>query len=461
MISNNKILCPKCGAENDNSIKTCKTCNNILKLNDRYHLIKILGDNREITYMGIDLSIDKDSNKNSIVVIKELKVNLLEEWKDQELFTREISTLKTLSHDKIPKLIDDFNTENNHYLVMEFIDGTNLKIESENRSYTESEVLDILKEILNILKYLHTLEPPIIHRDIKLSNIMRRASDNSLTLIDFGSVKDILKVKGGSTIVGSYGFMAPEQFMGKAYTQSDYYSLGAIALILLSKKVPDSIISDEFISSLDISNQMKALISRATKIKLEQRIKTYTQFFNLIDNFNNLEFTFEKKESFKVKKRDNTRQSSEFLDFKERYIKTKQIISSIKLKKDDGKEIDMSIIYSIAAIISLSLTIWIAVEVDIMISIGVAIFFIVISYIFATKKRKPKDILNNDSKSETNFWNQLKDIDDKELLLLATNENIEDDDHRNNIINTIYSHCEIDRGKMIIYKNLFREYKDE
>ena len=117
--------------------------------------------------------------------------------------------------------------------------GASLKVEQEQRRYTESEVLALMSELLDVLAYLHRLSPPVIHRDIKPANIMRRP-DGSLALIDFGSVRDVIRdaQTGGSTVAGTFGFMAPEQFAGEATPATDIYGLGATAIALLSRQDP-------------------------------------------------------------------------------------------------------------------------------------------------------------------------------------------------------------------------------
>src|SRR5688572_5683118 len=90
------------------------------------------------------------------------------------------------------------------------------------------------------LGYLHGHAPPVVHRDIKPGNVILRP-DGSFCLVDFGSVRDRLKPEGGSTVVGTFGFMAPEQFQGRAAPGSDVYAVAATALSLLTGSEPEDL----------------------------------------------------------------------------------------------------------------------------------------------------------------------------------------------------------------------------
>ena len=92
---------------------------------------------------------------------------------------------------------------------------------------------------MSILTYLHSLDPPVIHRDIKPQNIIYQSDTGKLFLVDFGAVQDTYHhTVMGSTVVGTYGYMAPEQFRGGAVLATDLYSLGCTLLFLLIGRSP-------------------------------------------------------------------------------------------------------------------------------------------------------------------------------------------------------------------------------
>src|SRR5205814_3889637 len=107
----------------------------------------------------------------------------------------------------------------------------------EDRRYTEDEVLSLVEEVLEILRHLHGLQPPLIHRDLKPANIVRRKS-GQVALIDFGVARSLERTINSGTMVGTVGYMPPEQLAGQVDLTCDLYALGATALHLLTRTAP-------------------------------------------------------------------------------------------------------------------------------------------------------------------------------------------------------------------------------
>jgi serine/threonine protein kinase len=180
------------------------------------------------------------------VAVKELPLRAVERAKLLELFEREAQTLRQLQHRGIPAYYDHFTDGHGKHLVLclvqAIVPGQTLAQEAEDKRYTEAEVWHVVAEVCDILTYLHGLSPPVIHRDLKPANVMRHAAGH-LVLIDFGAVRDSLKgPQGGSTVAGTFGFMPPEQFAGVATPATDLYAVGALALALLSRRDPASLL---------------------------------------------------------------------------------------------------------------------------------------------------------------------------------------------------------------------------
>ena len=182
-----------------------------------------------------------DKQVGRAVAIKRFQVRGAKSWKDVELAEREARVLSTLCHPNLPVYIEHFEEDGALYLVMEKIEGETLAALRRRKALLSSaDVARFLSDAALALGYLHTRAPPIIHRDIKPGNVIRRA-DGSFAFVDFGSVRDQLKPEGGSTVVGTFGYMAPEQFQGRALPGSDVYAVAATALSLVTGREPEDL----------------------------------------------------------------------------------------------------------------------------------------------------------------------------------------------------------------------------
>ena len=202
----------------------------------RYVLVKPLGEGTQgETHEAVD------KREGRLVAIKCFRVAKAKAWKDVELAEREAKTLASLDHARLPKYLEHFEENGALYLVMERIEGESVAtLRRRGRPFTAAEVLRMLVEIGEALNYLGDRSPSIIHRDIKPGNVIRRP-DGSFALVDFGAVRDRLKPAGGSTVVGTFGYMAPEQFQGRATLRSDVYGVAATALAMLTGAEPEEL----------------------------------------------------------------------------------------------------------------------------------------------------------------------------------------------------------------------------
>lgn len=211
---------------------------------DRYELLRPLGSGSfGRTFLAHDRTFDRH------VAIKVL--DPAADWKARDLFKRESAVLQGLRHQAIPEVhalvSGAWEGGNTEFLVMEYIEGMSLaQVIDEPRVLPFSEVVHLFLELLGVLDYLHRRAPPILHRDIKPSNIIMRA-DGEPVLVDFGSVRRTVlgADESGSTIVGTYGYMPYEQYMGQAAPSSDLYALAATFLHLLTGRPPREWLNDE------------------------------------------------------------------------------------------------------------------------------------------------------------------------------------------------------------------------
>ena len=197
---------------------------------------------------GRQTLLARDLKTQQQVVVKLLSFSSDFNWEDLKLFQREVETLKSLSHPAIPQYLDSFEIDTpsrkGFALVQTYIEAKSLQeYLCDGRTFSESEVKQLATALLDILAYLHQRQPPVIHRDIKPSNILlKNRSGNSVGevyLVDFGAVQTLATQQGKTvTVVGTYGYMPPEQFGGRAVPASDLYGLGATLIALITKQHP-------------------------------------------------------------------------------------------------------------------------------------------------------------------------------------------------------------------------------
>ncbi|MEM6521332.1 MAG: serine/threonine-protein kinase [Cyanobacteria bacterium P01_D01_bin.71] len=245
-------------------------------IQSRYKILGVLGRGGSgITYRAEDAFTGRQ------VALKELSLKGLSDWKKLELFEREAQVLEGLNHPAIPKYVDYFqvDTADNRlfYIAQEIAEGQSLaELVAAGDRFTESEIERIAAAILEVLQYLHDQNPPIIHRDIKPQNIIRRA-DGRIYLVDFGAVQTVYReaTAFGSTVVGTYGYMAPEQFRGQAYPATDLYGLGTTLLHLLTHQNPGDLpqkrLKIEFRSAVSVSNSLANWLDGLLEPLLEDR----------------------------------------------------------------------------------------------------------------------------------------------------------------------------------------------
>lgn len=149
----------------------------------------------------------------------------------------EAELLITLSHPRLPRIVDFFNPDESGYtyMVMDYIHGMTLEkyIRGCRGQVSADFMFHLAKQLLEVLSYLHAHTPPVVFRDLKPSNIML-TTDMEVRLIDFGIARSYKQEQNEDTVqLGTVGFAAPEQYGGgQSDARSDLYALGALMLYL-------------------------------------------------------------------------------------------------------------------------------------------------------------------------------------------------------------------------------------
>ncbi|MBD2560058.1 MULTISPECIES: serine/threonine protein kinase [Nostoc] len=258
-------------------------------LDHRYQVIRVLA-------MGGfgQTYIAQDTRRpgNPICVVKHLKPGTDPRVFDtaKRLFNSEAETLEKLgNHDQVPRLLAYFDENQEFYLVQEYIEGHTLAEELiPGKRWSERQVIQLLQQVLEILEFVH--RQGVIHRDIKPDNIIRRASDNKLVLVDFGAVKQLrtqLVTVGAqpsaTVVIGTPGYMPTEQGQGKPRPNSDIYSLGIIAIQALTGLSPTELQEDpdtgEIIwqQSVTVNYRLAAVLSKMVRYHFKDRYQNATE----------------------------------------------------------------------------------------------------------------------------------------------------------------------------------------
>ncbi len=263
-------------------------------LRSRYKIIKQLGKGGfGETFIAEDL--DMPTLPKPHCVVKYLHPDVINPDVIR-LFEQEANILFNLGqhHDQIPTLNAYFYENNQFYLIQELIIGHDLSQEIiTGKPWTESEGIKLLKDVLNVLSYVH--ENHVIHRDIKPKNIIRRKKDGKLFLIDFGAVKQVKQtvLKSGITTqtisIGTPGYMPSEQALGKPKYSSDIYALGIMVIQVLTGKLPTDLPEDEndeiiWRDLVNVSDKLGEILTKMVRFKASDRYPNAKEVLQVLNH---------------------------------------------------------------------------------------------------------------------------------------------------------------------------------
>jgi eukaryotic-like serine/threonine-protein kinase len=261
-------------------------------LGNHYQIIKLLGSGGfGDTYLAEDLHLP-DKPK---CVVKHLKLKIPDPAVlpiAQRLFDSEANVLYRLNDcEQIPKLFAHFQEGGEFYLVQEFVDGEDLGGEmSPGRKLNESEVKQLLQEILEVLAVVHKRN--MIHRDIKPQNLMRRR-DGKIILIDFGAVKETMSVNAqgqtsATVTIGTAGYMPSEQATGYPKLCSDIHAVGMLGVYALTGIQPHELPKDPTNGEViwrnwtNISEDFANILTKMVRYHFSERYQTATEVLEVL-----------------------------------------------------------------------------------------------------------------------------------------------------------------------------------
>jgi serine/threonine protein kinase len=299
-------LNPNCQKPSNNpaNAKFCLNCGANLLLGDRYRPTKSIA--REGFGIALLAEDEFKPSKPPCVIKQFFPLEHNNAPKAVELFRQEAVRLEQLGkHPQIPELLAHFEEGARLYIVQEFIDGKNLAQELvQTGFFREHQIRSLLQDLLPVLQFIH--KGQVIHRDIKPDNIIRRtpptppyqggANSNScsppyqggvrggLVLVDFGAAKYVASgtfARTGTTI-GSAGYAAPEQTVGKAVFASDIYSLGVTCIHLLTGIEPfdlydaseSKFVWQNYLIDNPVSEELARILNKMLELPLNKRYKS-------------------------------------------------------------------------------------------------------------------------------------------------------------------------------------------
>jgi serine/threonine protein kinase len=261
------VPCSNCGRVNRPGARYCASCQAPLSAaaarlqpeqlldGGTYRIVRALGKGG----MGAVWLVAQTKAFDRLAVLKEVveyydPTDAQERLKAQERFEAEARTLGDLKHPGIPDLYAYFSEAGHNYLVMEYIEGPDLRTSLTHEDDATGELVpgkrlapdDVLGhtvQICKVLEYLARRQPPVVHNDIKPGNIIVDRHSGRAVLVDFGTAKTKYLRSGGpdggkDSIYGTVGYAAPELYQGHSEPRSDVYSLAATAYHLLTDDDP-------------------------------------------------------------------------------------------------------------------------------------------------------------------------------------------------------------------------------
>jgi len=314
------MKCGKCGTENDKDEKYCKSCGAELQNNnsndhkvDASNEVTIISD--ELVYKGLilnkrfkikkklgkggmgDIFLAEDIRLKRKVAVKTISDKSLEDKTSKSRFLREAQTASQLDHPNICTIYEIFEDDKNEYIVMHYVDGVTLEQILKLKKLSIEKNLDICLQICKGMMEAHS--KGIIHRDVKVSNIMIDKK-GVVKILDFGLAKfedkSFVEKEGmvdselteRGIVIGTVSFMSPEQARGRELDQrTDIFSFGIVMYELIEGKNPFldkgqietlyNVLNKEVEFSSNTPERLKEILSKCLKKDKKERYSSFSE----------------------------------------------------------------------------------------------------------------------------------------------------------------------------------------
>lgn len=276
-------------------------------LDGKYEIWKEVGrGGMSIVYLARDNRLNKqwavkeiknDGSKSTQTLLKGLE--------------REANILKNVDHPVLPRIVDIINQDGTIYVVMDFIEGTTIsdRLKKEGAQPQET-VIEWGLQLASALDYLHCMNPPVIYRDMKPSNVMIKP-EGGVKLIDFGTAKEyIIENNADTTALGTRGYAAPEQFgdaQGRGIyntdARTDIYNLGATLYHIVTGMNPcEPPYEIKPIREWNpmLSSGLEKIILKCTQADPNDRYQSCKELMYALEHYDELDDEYRKKNKRKV-----------------------------------------------------------------------------------------------------------------------------------------------------------------
>lgn len=270
----------------------------------KYEILKRIGKGgMSEVYLAMDQNLNKQwavkeirrkaGDKNNAVAVKSAMA--------------EANLMKRLDHPCLPRIVDIISRDDVIYVVMDYIEGVSLsRVLERQGAQPQEQVIAWAKELCGVLDYLHTLNPPVIYRDMKPANIILQPG-GGVKLIDFGIAREYKADKLEDTVsLGTRGYAAPEQFGGKGQTDSrtDIYCLGVTLYHLVTGKnpcePPYEIYPIRYWNPA-LSAGLESIILKCTQMNPEDRYSSCAELMYALEHYEEADDSYRGRQKRKLK----------------------------------------------------------------------------------------------------------------------------------------------------------------
>ena len=228
----------------------------------------------------------------------------------------ETDILKKLKHPHLPSIADIIDTDDSFIIIMDYIQGNSLdKAIRDFGPQPEDAVIDWAKQLCDVLGYLHSLNPPIIYRDMKPANVMLQPNTTDkypwgeISLIDFGTAREYKNFKAEDTKnLGTLDYAAPEQFGGSGQTdaRTDIFALGRTIYHLVTGLSPRSPKTNYMMLPIRqvnpaLSSGLEKIIIKCTEENRENRYQSCAELLYDLEHYRDLEEETIRKQKSKIR----------------------------------------------------------------------------------------------------------------------------------------------------------------